>query len=247
MVRKCLLILYNSKHYRDAGRALETWRTVLALNTVADIKRIPFEQEIDRLLESGLRPGTVENRARFLTGFYGYAKEHGLLAEDPLESWPGLDTTPEVVHGRLDPAEIRQLLTCPAVKLKRKIIYGLAYFCRLRRSEIKTLTVRSMDWIGGGVKLDYRKVKNRDPEKCWVPVPQPLLGWIWENCLGRGLDEPLTSISKNNAIKYFRRDLKRAKIPQVKDRLERTFHGLGASPPPRTWKRREQAPLPSRT
>jgi len=47
--------------------------------------------------------------------------------------------------------------------------------------------------------------------------------------LGRGLDEPLTSISKNNAIKYFCRDLKRSNIFRDKDGLERTFHGLGAS------------------
>ncbi len=62
------------------------------------------------------------------------------------------------------------------------------------------LTVHSMDWLRGGVSLNYKNVKNRDPDKCWVPVPQPLIGWIWEDCLGRKLEEPFTSISKNNAI-----------------------------------------------
>lgn len=220
---------WSAKHYRDAGTSLEAWRVALNLKTVTDIKRIPFEQEVHRLLKSGLRPGTVENRARFLTGFCGYAKEHCLLAEDPLAAWPGLNKDSQVVHGRLEPVEIRQLLLNPTVTLRRKIIYGLAYFCRLRRGEIHSLKVSSMDWVRSGVRLDPKRVKNRDPEKCWVPVPQPLLGWIWEDATGRAPDDRLTSISKNNAIKYFRRDLKRAKLSLVKDGLERTFHGLGAS------------------
>jgi integrase len=61
------------------------------------------------------------------------------------------------------------------------------------------------------------------------PMPQSLLGWILEDCLGRKLEEPLTSNSKNNAIKFFRRDLKRAKLARVKEGLERTSHGLCAS------------------
>ncbi|MDB5046968.1 MAG: recombinase XerC [Fibrobacteres bacterium] len=218
---------WSKKTIKQANVELERWTAALGLKAVTDIKLLPFENQVAAMLAAGSRPATVENKARFLTGFCKYAKSRKLMAEDPLAIWPGLDTTPKQIHGDLEPAEIRRLMD--AVTPRRRIIYGLAYWCRIRRSAIRDLKVKSMDWVRGGILADYMEIKSRDPKKAFVPVPQPLLGWLWEDTFGRDPEEPLTSISRNNAIKFFRRDLKRARIPPEKDGLKRTFHGLGAS------------------
>lgn len=132
----------------------------------------------------------------------------------------------------LFPAEVVQLLSCPAVPLARRRCYAVAIYTGMRRSELARLTAQDVDLEHETIKVRGRKTTAAKRTIPIHPALRPLLKvLIAEKPEGALLPVPRAD-GKGGAADLVRKDLVRAGLTRAdltRDDAEHmpfTFHGL---------------------
>jgi site-specific recombinase XerC len=210
-------------HAHHTAEYLRNWVEVLSLNSFSDIRQNTFEREIVRLSKT-LAPNTVNHRARALTALCSWAVRQGFIPLSPIR-FRSLDKTPVKERGAFNLEELTALFSY--VPHARALVYRAAYYLRLRRSELDSLSVSSVIWSEGFIRLDYKAAKDR--KTAMIPVPQKLLTDLWETSQGKSDSDPLFDFSKKHAARILHKDMERLGIPLELSGRRRDFHSLGAS------------------
>lgn len=214
---------WGEGHAEHVREYLREWFAVLGIKTLSEVRQAPFDREIVKLART-FAPNTVNHRARCLTALCSWAVRQGYLPAHPLK-FRSLDKTPKQERGAYTLEELRALFQ--GVPWGRGLLYRSAYYLRLRRNELASLTVGSALWSEGIIKLDAKSAKDR--KTAFIPVPEGLMADLWASAQGKPDDAPLFDFSKKHAARVLHRDCARLGIPTMSGGRRRDFHSLGAS------------------
>ncbi len=210
-------------HAEHIGEYLAQWAQAMELHSLSDIRQAPFDREIVKLSRT-FAPNTINHRARALTALCSWAVRQGYLPLSPVR-FRALDKTPVQERGAFTLDELKILFA--AVPAARSLLYRAAYYLRLRRAELASLRVSSVQWSDGFIRLDYKDAKDR--KTALIPVPGKLLSDLWAAAAGKGDGDPLLDFSMKHAARVLHRDMERLGIPVDMSGRRRDFHSLGAS------------------
>jgi len=214
---------WGEGHAEHVAEYLRAWKEALGLKTLSDCRQAAFDREVVKLSRT-FAPNTVNHRARTLTGLCAWATRQGYLPANPLK-FRSLDKTPKQERGAYTLDELKALFQ--AVPAARGLLYRAAYYLRLRRNELASLTVRSVLWAEGMIRLDHRSAKDR--KTAMIPVPSRLMADLWSASQGKPENARLFDFSKKHAARVLHRDCARLGIPTLLNGRRRDFHSLGAS------------------
>ena len=164
---------WGATHARMRCSILTWWEDELGLETLTDLEGIlpRVEKELRNLQRKGRAPKTVSNYAEALAAFCDWGVQRGYLASDPLESLGTFDQTPQTVRRAMTSEEIIRLLE--VCSPQRRLLLETAFLSGLRANELRNLTLKHLDLKRGGLHLDARWTKNREPG--FQPLPIHLL------------------------------------------------------------------------
>jgi integrase len=208
---------------RHVNEYLNSWVRVLNLTSLSDIRQGAFDREIVKLTKL-FAPNTVNHRARALTALCSWALRQGYIPSLPVR-FRSLDKTPVKERGAFTLDELKSLFA--DTPYDRSLVYRAAYYLRLRRAELASLTVSSVLWGDGFIRLDFRAAKDR--KTALIPVPRKLLTDLWESAEGKADTAKLFDFSKLHAARNLHKDMERLGIPLELSGRRRDFHSLGAS------------------
>jgi site-specific recombinase XerD len=157
---------------------------------VRDVRRY-----VAGLSEGGAAPASTARKLAAIRGLFSSQREHGLIAGNPadlvatprlpsrlprvlkasemarlLESIPG-STHPGSIHagsthaGPTHAGNTRQAAVTPALELRDRAMFELAYACGLRAEELVSLGLHDVDWDGEQLRVEGKGRKTR-----YVPV-----------------------------------------------------------------------------
>ncbi len=213
---------WSPSHIRNKIRHLNWWQEKLNLQTVGDLYNgLSAVEKIIAQLEMARTAKTAANYAETIKSFCVWCRKRGLLKENPLQDLAPLPAAPETQRRALTPEEIRRLLN--ACNPKKRLLYSVALTTGLRANELRSITTRHLDVKNGGIILDERWTKNREPG--FQPLPQTLMNELARTAQPQWSDQPLLDVTTQPA-KFLDSDLKRAGIPKWTDEGKIDFHAL---------------------
>jgi site-specific recombinase XerD len=149
---------------------------------VRDVRRY-----VAGLSEAGAAPASTARKLAAIRGLFSSQREHGLIASNPadlvatprqpsrlprvlkaseaarlLESIPGsIPGSPHAGHT----AHTHQTTAAPALELRDRAMFELAYACGLRAEEVVSVGLEDVDWDGEQLRVEGKGRKTR-----YVPV-----------------------------------------------------------------------------
>ena len=120
----------------------------------------------------------------------------------------------------MTPEEIQKLLD--VVPEHRRLLYEVAFTKGLRAGELRALTVKHLDVVCGGLRLDAAWTKNRKDGFQQIP------SWLSNRLADRSnmkSKDPLLAVPSHPS-RELDKDLKAADIPKVTDEGKIDFHAL---------------------
>jgi site-specific recombinase XerD len=153
--------------------------------TPADVDVREVRRYVAGLSEAGAAPASAARKLAAIRGLFSSQREHGLIAGNPadlvttprqpsrlprvlkasemarlLESIPGPTQAGPTHAGRT-----HQAATPPALELRDRAMFELAYACGLRAEELVSLGIDDVDWDGEQLRVEGKGRKTR-----YVPV-----------------------------------------------------------------------------
>lgn len=163
-----------------------------------------------------------------LSAFFNWLLREGRWPSNPVKSIARVTEGESNRRRRaLTPNEVQRLLRAvakvPGTRAReRRVCYLLAYTRQLRRGTLRGLLVGDVDLEAGTLRIRASIAKNRkDRVKALAPE---ILEELRALCAGRETTKPLFRAVPR--MKTFRRDLRRARIPEVTPEGVADFHGL---------------------
>jgi integrase/recombinase XerC len=213
----------SPQHVVNARAKLAYWVKALKLSTLSDIRRLDVEAAQAKIPHT---PQTRDLYTQQLKAFTRWCFRNDLLGRDPLVGIAKHAPIPTFKRRALTLSEIRGLLA--ATTDRRALIYKLALLTGMRRGELDSLTVGSVDWEGQKVHLEARHAKNRKAAD--FPLPKTFLDELYAFSAGRRLNEKLlVNVSPSKSARTLHRDLNRAGIPIETPEGRVDFHSLRAT------------------
>ncbi len=182
---------------------------------VRDVRRY-----VAGLSEAGAAPASTARKLAAVRGLFSSQREHGLIASSPAdlvatprqpsrlprvlkasEAARLLESIPDSTHAAATPdsthaAHTRQATTLPALELRDRAMFELAYACGLRAEEVVSLGIDDVDWDGEQLRVEGKGRKTR-----YVPVGEPAMAALrkyresrereWGAHAGEGAGGPL--------------------------------------------------------
>ncbi len=177
-------------------------------------------------------------------GFLNWLVKSGCLPSDPLASVGKVETRGREVRNRRAFSHDEFLRLLDVTTSARRVVYAVAYYTGLRRSEIASLCWGDFNLAEDGptVTIQAKHAKNKKSEP--LPVQSDLREMLvryFDFCGSPG--HALKALKVPHRLVAFHRDLEAAKIPKVDDRgkildFHCLRHGLG------TRLASENVPLP---
>jgi site-specific recombinase XerD len=157
--------------------------------TPADVDVREVRRYVAGLSEAGAAPASAARKLAAVRGLFSSQREHGLIAGNPadlvatprqpsrlprvlkasemvrlLESIPGPQAGPTQA-GPTQAGHTHQAATLPALELRDRAMFELAYACGLRAEELVSLGIDDVDWDGEQLRVEGKGRKTR-----YVPV-----------------------------------------------------------------------------
>jgi integrase len=209
---------------REGGKGGRPWADGHRKNVVRDLsKLVPAigARRLDGITLAAFERALVpwENpRTRFLVGsnlkaFLSWCKTRKMLAENPLEDWPGRKMESDRKRRPLTLEEFEAL--CAAAPPARAIAYEFALYTGARASEFNHLKVESCKWDRGGVYIASQNTKAR--KEHFFPLPADYLARLQEWARYRLPGALLFDLSKLHKDRYFDKDRAKAGIEYETD------------------------------
>jgi site-specific recombinase XerD len=159
---------------------------------VRDVRRY-----VAGLSEAGAAPASTARKLAAIRGLFSSQREHGLIASNPadlvatprqpsrlprvlkaseaarlLESIPGsIPGSPHAGHT----AHTHQTTAAPALELRDRAMFELAYACGLRAEEVVSVGLEDVDWDGEQLRVEGKGRKTR-----YVPAGEVSLRLVGE-------------------------------------------------------------------
>lgn len=146
-------------------------------------------------------------RTRFIVGsvvkaFLNWCKARKMLAENPLEDWPGRKMESDRKRRALTLEEFESLIQ--AAPPARALAYEFALYTGARASEFNFLTMESVKWDRGGVYIMPKGTKAKQAH--FFPLPEGFLARLREYARLRLPSVPLFDLSRKHKDRYFDKD-----------------------------------------
>ena len=210
-----------AQHVKSARVKVTWWIKALHLESPAEVRR---DDVIARA--SGLKcsVATQEIYIQHLKTFLGWCFRNGYLAANPLAAHKKAAATPTFRRRALTVDEALRLLAVASDR--RAMVYKTALLTGMRRAELDSLRVGSVDWKAGKIALEARHAKNRKAADFYLP--DAFLVELYAFCAGRRLDDRLflTPVSPSKSAQTMHRDLGKAGVPVETAEGRIDFHSL---------------------
>lgn len=132
----------------------------------AAVRREDVRGWVMREVEAGIATGSVNRKISTLRSFFRYLMREGMVAKNPVHDIKALRS------GRQLPAFVEQNRMAQLVKVLEEpseefaverdaMVVLMLYACGLRRSELASLTLQSLDLSGGTVRVMGKGAKER--------------------------------------------------------------------------------------
>lgn len=204
---------------REGGKGGRPWATGHRKNVVRYLGRMLKAMKVRRLdavtlalFENNLTPW--ENpRTRFVVGsivkaFLNWAKARKMLADNPLEDWPGRKMESDRKRRGMTLPEFEALIA--ASPPSRAIAYEFCLYTGARAGELNHVRVDSCKWDRGGVYIASGATKAR--KEHFFPLPADYLTRLQEWARYRLPGALLFDLSKQHKDRYFDQDRAKAGI-----------------------------------
>jgi integrase len=210
----------SPQHVVQSRSKLAFWVQAFKATHPRDFNLVEAE---DILAKSGLAVGTQDLYMVTLKSFCAWCVKAGYLAKNPLAGYQKHAPAPTFIRRALNVGEIDRLL---AVTTDRRfLVYRLALLTGMRRGELDSLTVASVDWKAGKVHLEARHSKNRKEADFYLP--DDFLAALYAFSAGKRLTEKLlVRVSPSKSAQTLHRDLGKAGIPIETHEGRVDFHSL---------------------
>lgn len=157
-------------------------------------------------------------RTRFVVGstlkaFLSWCKTRKMLAENPLEDWPGRKMESDRKRRALTLEEFEALIA--AAPAPRALAYEFALYTGARAGEFNYLRLESCKWDRGGVYIVPKGTKAR--KEHFFPLPADYLARLQEWARYRLPGALLFDLSKQHKDRYFDKDRAKAGIEYETD------------------------------
>lgn len=208
------------QHVKQARAKISFWFRTLKLGAPGEVRLADVEQAAAKL---NLSNGTTDLYVQALKSFLAWCVKNDFLARNPLAKYEKHVSAPTFRRRALTMAEFHRLLA--ATTDRRALIYTLAILTGMRRGELDSLTVGSVDWEAGKVHLLARCAKNR--KEHFFYLPGDFLATLYAFSTGKRMDEKLLAgVSMSHSAETLHRDLLKAGVAVETPEGRVDFHSL---------------------
>jgi integrase len=209
------------QHVTNMRAKLAYWVKALKLTSPRDVGRAEALALAHKLPHS---VGTQETYIQALKSFLSWCVRNEYLARNPLSGHRKQADAPTFKRRALTVEEALRLIAVTTDR--RAMIYKTALLTGMRRAELDSLTVGSVDWTAGKVSLEAPYSKNRKAAEFYLPLD--FLQELYAYCVGRPLSDRLflSAVSPSKSAKTLHRDLGKAGIAVETAEGRIDFHSL---------------------
>jgi integrase len=211
----------SPQHVFNMRSKLAYWVKALKITSPRDVGRA---EALSLAHKMPFAVGTQETYIQALKTFLGWCVRNEYLARNPLAGHRKQAEAPTFKRRALTVEEALRLIAVTTDR--RAMIYKTALLTGMRRAELDSLTVGSVDWTAGKVSLEAKHSKNRKAAEFYLPVD--FLQELYAYCVGRPLSDRLflSAVSPSKSARTLHRDLGKAGIlvETAEGRID--FHSL---------------------
>jgi len=164
---------WGKDHARKYRTRLPWWAEQLKVKSLGDLEHcLPKVERILRtMFNEGKSGKTISHYVSYLQTFLGYCVQRDYLQSDPLKGLNKFNTTPKSHRRAMTPLEIKAITDIAPIH--RKLLYMTAICSGLRANELRSLSVKDIDPVRGGLLLHAEWTKNR--KEGFQPLPRLLI------------------------------------------------------------------------
>lgn len=208
----------NSVRYLLGTKGCKGMVERMGVNHLAAITRDRFETA----LGAWENPKTRGVVGGVVKAFLNWCRSRGLLAQNPIEGWPGRKLESDNQRRMPTVDEFHRLLS--VAPPERALAYECIAYTGARAGEINHIRVDSVKWERGGIVLPRKATKNR--REHFFPLPKGYLGRLREHARLKAPMAPLFELSRRHKDRYFHQDREAAGLAYETDEGVLTFHSL---------------------
>ncbi|HLP41241.1 MAG TPA: site-specific integrase [Fibrobacteria bacterium] len=210
----------SPQHVSNMRSKLAFWVDALGFASPAEVNRAEVLAAARKI---PVGASTQEVYIQAIRSFLSWCVKNDFLSRNPLFGHRKQAAEPAFKRRALTVEEALRLLAVTTDR--RALIYKGALLTGMRRGELDSLTVGSVDWDAGKIKLEARHAKNRKSSEFYLPAAYQ--EELYAFSLGRRVDEKLfLGISETHSTKTLRRDLKKAGVAVETPEGRIDFHAL---------------------
>lgn len=210
----------SPQHVRQCQLKIAFWVKTLAMTSPQDVNRA---EAIAASRQIPVSKGTQDLYVQTLKTFLSWCVKNEFLMRNPLAGYKKQVAAPTFKRRALTVEEALRLLA--VTPDRRALTYKAALLTGMRRQELASLTVSSVNWHEGTLHLKAAHAKNRREATFYLPAL--FLDELYAYAGGLGMSDPLLpGISPSHAAETLGRDLRKAGIPYETPEGRIDFHSL---------------------